>query len=128
MRNAFNFREIEAIIVKNPKLFFTLASYVLIILMDINLIFLKSFGIGVLSSILFFSINTIFLGHAFFADKTTFFRLMFGALLLTMFLGFIGWFTMIIYDLNLVEFTGILLITTSLSSLLNSRVGQTNDT
>jgi hypothetical protein len=128
MRNTFNFRRLEAIIVQNPRFLFTFTSYVLVIAMDINLIFLKSFSIGVLSFILYFSINGTFLAHALFAKETAFFRLTFGALLLIMLLGFVGWLIMLIYDLDLAGFTIVLLITTTLSSLLNSRIGCNNVT
>jgi len=77
---------------------------------------------------LFFWINGIFLAHAFFEKEDTFFRLMFGVLLLIMLLGFVGWLIMIIYNLDVPSFTLVLLIVATLSSSLNRRMKYKNAT
>jgi uncharacterized membrane protein YfcA len=78
--------------------------------------------IGFTASIIYFVINAVFLGNAFFEKENIFLRLMFGILLLTMLLGFIGWLTLIIHNLDVTRFTLVLLVVATFSSLLNKRM------
>jgi len=114
--------------VRNPKLVFTLTSYVLILIIYVNMNALQSSVLGLATSFFYFLINGIFLGHAFFEKEIVFFRLMFGALLLVMLLGFVGWLAVIIYNLDVTRFTLVLFIVATLSSLLNRRVKTKNVT
>jgi hypothetical protein len=113
-------------IAQDPKYLFTLASYVLILAIYINLNAFKSPIIGIISFILYFLIDGTFLAHAFFEKESYFFRLMFGVLLLIMLLGFVGWLIMIIYNLDATRFTLVLLTVSTLSSSLNRRMKYKN--
>jgi len=90
--------------------------------------FLQSLELGLVASIFYFLINGIFLGHAFFEKEAAFFRFIFGVLLLIMLLGFVGWLAVIIYNLDLIRFTLVLIIATTVSSLLNKKVKNKNAT
>lgn len=113
---------------QDQKLTFTLTSYVLILIIYVNLNTLQSSALGLAVSALYFFIDGIFLGHAFFEKEAAFLRLMFGILLLTMLLGFVGYLAIIIYNLDVVRFTLVLFVTATLSSLLNRRVKHKNVT
>ena len=126
--SSFKLHKLENFIVHDPKLLFTLTSYVLILAIYTNLSTFKSPAIGIVTFFLFFWINGIFLAHAFFEKEDTFFRLMFGVLLLIMLLGFVGWLIMIIYNLDVPSFTLVLLIVATLSSSLNRRMKYKNAT
>jgi len=126
VNGSFRLSRLETLIAQDPSLLFTLASYGLIIAMYINLNAFNSSVLGIATSALYFLINGIFLEHAFFEKEATFFRLMFGILLLIMLLGFVGLFTVIIYNLDVIRFTSVLFIATTLSSLLNRRVKNKN--
>jgi hypothetical protein len=101
-------------------------SYIVTLTIFINLSEFQYPVLGLLASAVYFLINGIFLGHAFFEKETAFFRLMFGTLLLVMLLGFVGWLAVIIHNLDVIRFTLVLLITATLSSLLNRRVKNKN--
>jgi hypothetical protein len=125
--SSFQFHKLEDFIVRDPKFLPTLTSYALILVIYINLN-VKSSAIGIVSFILYFSINGTFLAHAFFEREDVFFRLIFGVLLLIMLLGFIGWLIMIIYNLDAPRFSLVLFIVSTLSSLLNRRMKLKNAT
>lgn len=122
MRIRSGFDKIEQLITRDEKLFFTAISYVITLAIFINLSGFQSPVLGLLASAIYFLINGIFLGHAFFKEETAFFRLMFGLLLLIMLLGFVGWLAVVIHNLDITRFTLVLLITATLSSLLNKTV------
>lgn len=128
MKILLQFNKLENIIVKDPKLLFTLTCYLLNLITYINLNTVKSPVIGVVTSTPYFLINIVFLSHAFFQKEETFFRLMFGILMLIMFLGFVGWLTMTIYNLDVTMFALVLLIVATISSLLNRRMKRKNAT
>jgi len=119
---------LEKLIVLDQRFLFTLTSYFLILAIYINLNALKSPAIGAVVFVLYFLINGIFLGHAFFDKEEAFFRLMFGVLSLIMLLGFVGWVVMMIYNLDATESALVLFITATLSSLLNGRMKHKNAT
>lgn len=120
--------KVETLVAQDQKLIFTLASYVLILIIYINLNLLQSSILGLAASVLYFLINGIFLGRAFFEKEPAFFRLMFGVLLLVILLGFVGWLAVIIHNLDVTRFTLVLFIAATLSSLLNKRVENKNVT
>lgn len=124
----FQLSKVETLVAQDQKLIFTLASYVLILIIYINLNLPQSPILGLAASLSYFLINGIFLGRAFFEKEPAFFRLMFGVLLLIMLLGFVGWLVIIIYNLDVTRFTLVLFIVATLSSLLNKRVENKNVT
>ena len=126
MRNSLQLDKLETSITRDQKLLFTLTSYGLILAIYINLNSLHSSVLGIVASVLYFLINGIFLGNAFFEKEATFFRLIFGVLLLIMLLGFVGLLAVIIYNLDVIRFTLVLSIVATLSSLLNRRVKHSN--
>ena len=128
VRRSFQLHKLEKLITHDPKLFFTLISYVVILAIYVNLNTFKSPAVGVIAFILYFLINTIFLAHVFFEKGDVFFRLMFGVLLLIMLLGFVGWLIMLIYNLDVITFTFVLFIVATLSSSLNRRMKYKNAT
>ena len=99
-----------------------MVTYVVVLMIFINLSVFQSPILSLPASAIYFLINGFFLGHAFFEKETTFFRLMLGLLLLVMLLGFVGWLAVVIYNLDVLRFTLVLLIVTTFSSLLNKRV------
>jgi len=126
--NSFQLNKLEKLIIHDQKLLFTLTSYVLILAIYINLNAFQSWALGIVASIMYFLINGIFLGNAFFKKEDTFFRLMFGILLLIMLLGFVSWLVVISYNLDVIRFTLALFIVATLSSLINRRVKNKNVT
>lgn len=116
----------EKSIIQDRHFIYTIASYVVVLTIFINLNSLKSPLIGLIASLIYLIVNTVFLGNAFFRKENPLSRLVFGILLLIMLLGFVGWIIMIIYNLDVIEFTLVLLITTTLSSLLNRRMRPKN--
>jgi hypothetical protein len=82
--------------------------------------------IGFAASVIYFLINAVFLENAFFEKEDTFFRLMLGILLLIVFLGLVGWLTLIIYNLDATRVTLVLLVVATFSSLLNRRMRHRN--
>ena len=126
MQSTYRFDRLEKTIANDKRLLFTLCSFALTLGIYINLSFFQSPVIGVVASVLYFIINGVLLGHVFFEKETVFFRLMFGTLLLVMLLGFVGWLAVIIHNLDVIRFTLVLLITATLSSLLNRRVKNKN--
>jgi len=128
MKTGSGFDNIEQRITRDEKMLFTLVSYIVVLTIFINLSEFQSSILGLLASAIYFLINGVFLGHVFFEKETAFFRLMYGFLLLIMFLGFVGWLAVVIYNLDVVRFTLVLFIVTTLSSLLNRKVKNKNVT
>jgi len=122
LETKFGFDKIEQRITRDEKLLFTRISYVVILIIFINLSSFQSSILGLLPSAIYFLINGIFLGHAFFKKETAFFRLILGLLLLVMLLGFVGWLAVVIYNLDVIMFTLVLFVAATLSSLLNKKV------
>jgi hypothetical protein len=128
MESKFRYRKLEELIVRDHNFVFTIFSFLLILIIYLNVSFTSSLIIGTAASLAFFMINGIFLGHAFFEKEAPLFRLMLGALLLIMLLGFVGWLAVIIYNLDVIRFTLVLFIAATLSSLLNRMVKTKNVT
>jgi hypothetical protein len=121
MKTRFGFDKIEQWITRDEKLLFTMVSYIVILIIFINLSIFQSPILSLPASVIYFLINGIFLGQAFFKKETTFFRLLFGILLLIMLLGLAGWLAVIIYNLDIIRSTSVLFIVATLSSLINKR-------
>jgi len=128
MKWAVSFEIVEKSVVYDKNFIYTIASYSVILAIFMNLNSLHSPLIGLIASVIYSGINAIFLGNAFFGEENTFFRFMFGFLSLTMLLGFVSWLIMIIYNLDVLRSILVLLITTTLSSLLNRRRKHKNAT
>lgn len=126
MNGSLQIDKLEKLVYLDKRHLSTLASYAIAIAIYVNLIVFMSPAVGGLAFILYFLINAVFLGHAFFGKEDAFFRIMFGVLLLIMLLGFFGWILMIIYNLDALRFTFVLLITTTVSSLSNRRMKNKN--
>jgi len=112
---------IEAAIVRDEKLVFTSVSFIMILIIFINLNFYFSPAIGTIATIVYFLINGTILGHVFFEREGLFLRFMLGNLLLITCLALIAWVVMTIYNLDIAGSTLVLCIVTILASLLNKR-------
>jgi len=128
MKTEYHFERLETLISKDQSYTFTIVSYSVTLAIFMNLNGFQSPLIGLVASIIFSGVNAIFLGNTFFEKEGAFFRLVWGFLLLIMLLGFVGWLIMLIYNLDVPRFTLVLLITTTLSSLLNRRFKHKNAT
>ena len=105
---------------------FTFSSYIFILIIYINLNFIRSFVLGFVTFVLYFLIDGTFLANAFFQSESLFMKLAFGFLSLTMLLGFVGWLVMLVYNLDTPLFLLTLIVTASVSSLLNWRKKRKN--
>lgn len=121
MKDKSRFMTMEELIVRDDNLLFTTVSYIVILLIFINLILFFSPAIGTIASIIYLLINGAFLGHAFFEKEDLFLRFILGNLLLVTFLALIAWVVMTIYNLDIIRSTLVLCIVTTLASLLNKR-------
>lgn len=128
IKRALRFDIVEKSVVQDKSFLCMIVSYSVILVIFVNLNSLQSPLIGLMSSVIYFMINALFLGNAFFEKENAFFRLMFGVLLLIMLLGFVGWLIMAIYNLDVLRFTLALVITTTLFSFLNRRMKHKNAT
>ena len=128
MKRASRFNNIERTIVQDKRFISTIVSYCGILAIFMNLNSLQSPSIGLMAFIVYFVINAAFLGNAFFKKEKPFFRLTFGTLLLVMLLGFVGWLTLILHNLDVTRVTLGLLAVATLSSLLNRRMKPRNAT
>jgi len=126
MKRAFGFGTIEKSVVDDKRLLYTIASYSAVLAIFANLSSLQSPFIGPMMSIIYFVINALFLGNALVKKEEAFFRFMFGMLSLILLLGFVGWLTLIIYNLDIARVTLVLLAVATLSSLLNMRMKNRN--
>lgn len=122
MKWALRFDIIEASIVQDKNFLYSIVSYATTLVIFMNLNSFQSPLIGLMLSVIYFVINAVFLGNAFFEKENAFFKLMFGMLLLIMLLGFVGWLTLIIYNLDVTQVTLALLVVATLSSLFNRRM------
>jgi hypothetical protein len=116
--------KLESLVVRDRAFLFTLTSYVAVLAIYVNLILLKSAVLGGIATILFFSINSVFLGRAIFKKEDPFFRLVFGILLFVMLLGSLNWVALITYNLDISKSTLALLATATISSALNRTVNR----
>ena len=109
---------LEETIAMNNKFVFTLLSYLMIPVILLNLTFLQLPFVGILASSVFLTINAALLGHTFFRNESSFLRFVLGLLMLIMLLGFIGWLTMITWNLDITQSVIVLFIVTTFSSIV----------
>jgi hypothetical protein len=126
MKWALSFVDIEKLVVQDRNFLYTGISYSATLAIFLNLNAIQSPLIGFAASVIYFLINAVFLENAFFEKEDTFFRLMLGILLLIVFLGLVGWLTLIIYNLDATRVTLVLLVVATFSSLLNRRMRHRN--
>lgn len=119
VKNNIRFEKVEQIVVRDKKFLCTMFSYALIFLIFINIIVVHSPVMGIAVSSVFFLINAIFLGNAFFEKEDLFLKFMLGSLLLIVFLGLVSWVVMMIYNLDAVRSTIVLCTVTTLSSFMS---------
>jgi heme A synthase len=113
------FNRLENLIIYDKKFCFTLVSYIAILIIFTNSVVFRSSILGVIATAVFFLINSFFLGNAFFRTESYLIRLALGSLLLIIFLGLIGWITMVVYNLDILRSTVVLSIISALSSFFN---------
>lgn len=128
MKGALRFADIERSVMQDRNFLFTIVSYSVIFAIFLNLNSIQSPLIGFMASVIYFLIDAVFLGNAFFKKEDTFFRLTLGILLLAVLLGFVGWLTLIIYNLDATRVTLVLLVVATFSSLFNRRMNHRNAT
>lgn len=126
MKSASRFGIFERSVVKDKRFLYTIISYSAVLVIFINLSSLRSPFIGPMMAIIYSVINALFLGNALFKKEEAFFRFMLGMLTLISLLGFAGWLTLIIYNLDTARVTLVLLVVATLSSLLNMRMKNRN--
>lgn len=80
---------------------------------------LHSPAVGIVGSFGFFLVNSVFLGNTLFKNKESFLRFAFGAILLVAVIGIVGWIVLIVYNLDAIRSTIVLLIVATISSLPN---------
>jgi hypothetical protein len=114
--------KIQELIVSDKKLFFTTVSYVMVLIIFMNLKFTTSPIIGTSTSIVYFLINGMFLGNVFFEKQQLFLRFIFGNLLLIVLLALVAWAVMIIYNLDTIMSAFVLCVVTAVCSFLNKMI------
>jgi len=115
--------KLESRITLDRFLIFTLISYVAVAAIFVNMAILKLPALGLIATTIYFLINGVFLGNAFFAKENSLLRLMLGILLLVMLLGLIDWVVIIVASLNTLMLTLALVIASTASSVLKRMVG-----
>ena len=118
--------KLEELIVRDPKLFFTMTSFAMVLAIYINLSVNASPVIGTTATIVYFLINAAFLGQAFFKAESPFLRFAIGSLLLIVLLGLIAWAVMILCNLDTIRSAIALSIVTALCSFSNKKVKHEN--
>jgi hypothetical protein len=115
--------KLENFLVADRILLSTVVCYLAIAAIFANTITVRSPAIGVVAAAVYFLINSVFLGMAFFADENSLVRLTLGTLLLIMFIGLAGWIVVVVYVLNLVTVILVLIVVATISSILMKTVG-----
>ncbi len=121
---SYSLGKLESLVVRDRRFLFTLASYVAVLAIYVNLMVLRSPVLGGIATILLFLVDSIFLGNAIFRKENAFFRLVFGILLFVMLLGSLNWIALITYNLDISKSTLALLVTATISSVLNRTVNR----
>lgn len=119
MTHQYELKDMEKLVTRDEKLLFTTFSLLTILIIYINQIFFNSPITGIIASIIFFSLNTAFLGAAFFKEETAFIRIILGSLTFLLFLGAIGWITLIVRNLDINSTSAALCIVAILCSAIN---------
>jgi len=119
----YRLSKLENFLIADKFLSSTVICYLAIAAMFANMTSVKSSAIGVVAAAVYFLINSLFLGTAFFADENSLLRLMLGTLLLVMFIGLVGWIIVVVYVLNVVTVILVLAIVAAICSVLRKTVG-----
>lgn len=119
MKRAIKFENAEKIITQDKNFAFSFISLATILIIYQNQTFTTSTLIGATASVVFISINAIFLGKTFFEGETLFIRFTLGILILLLLLGLTGWVTLIIYNLDLLNVSIALCVLSILCSSIN---------
>ncbi len=101
-------------------------SYISILMIFINLNLTSTPIIGVPATIIYFLINSTFIGMALFQNENLLVKLLLGTLLLIVILGLTGLAVMIIYNLDNLRSAIVLCITTFIASVLNKGMKSKN--
>lgn len=115
---AFQFSEVEAMIISDKKFLFTMLSFAAILLIFTNLNTVNLPLVGAIASIIYFLVNGAFLAYTFFEKEKPFLRLALGTLSLIALLGVVSWLVMIIHNLDIIRSTIALCIAAALCSLM----------
>ena len=115
METKFRYDKLEKWIVRDHKFISTTFSFLSVLAIYVNLSFSFSPIVGTVASLIYFMINGVFLGYAFFKKENSFFKLLLGILLLVVLLGLVAWIVMIVYNLDTLRSTVALFIVTVLS-------------
>ena len=119
MKIASKLNYLEGLITRDRNFVLTATSFLMILIIFLNDTFTRSHVIATASSLVFLTLNTIFVGHAIFEEEAPFTRFMLGALFLTLLLGIISWIVMIAYNLDIVRSATALFIVAGCSSFMN---------
>lgn len=119
MKWALQLENIEALVVKDKNFLFTIVSFATVLTVFLNQVVVHSIIIGTTSSLIFISLNVIFLGYVFFENETPLLRLVLGGLFFLLTLGVVGWITMIAYNIDITGSTIALCVTAALCSAMN---------
>lgn len=119
MKHQSKLKDVEELITRDKKFLFTAFSLFMILIIYMNQIFANSLIIGAIASLIFFSLNTIFLGQAFFREELSFIRIILGSLTFLLFLGTIGWITLIVHNLDINSTSVALCVVAILCSTIN---------
>lgn len=120
------FENLTQLITQDKKFSFTILSYISILTILANLNLTPTPIIGIPATIIYFFINSTFIGNALFQNEKLLIKLLLGNLLLIVFLTLTGLAIMILHNLDNVR-TGIVLsIVVFLASTLNKRMKPEN--
>lgn len=101
---------------------FTVISYLIVLVVFVNLKTLESSVIGFIALAIYSAINSVLLGNSFLRNESAFLTLIFGFFLLIILLGLIGWLAILVYNLDIAPFSLVLAIAATFSSLTNRRM------
>ena len=118
-RAVFSFGFLEEVIGRDKQFVFSLVSFVAILVILLNQVFVSSIFVGAVASVIFFVINVVFLGRGFFAAENLLTRFLLGGLALLAFLGLVGWVIMIAFGLDVWMSVVVLLVVGVCSSVLS---------
>jgi len=120
------FTNLTQLITLDKKLAFTILSYISILMIFINLNLTSTPIIGAPATVIYFLVNSTFIGMALFQNENLFVKLLLGTLLLVVILGLAGLAVMILYNLDNLRSAIVLCITTFIASVLNKGMKSKN--
>lgn len=120
------FANLTQLITLDKRLSFTILSYISILMIFINLNLTSTPIIGTPATIIYFLINSTFIGMALFQNENLFVKLLLGTLLLVVILGLTGLVVMVLYNLDTLRSAIVLCITAFFASVLNKGMKSKN--